>query len=434
LRRPDVPEVRDDLPIGDVRRGVADRRAAWYALGVLLFAYVFAFLDRQVINLLVGPIRQTFGVSDVQIGLLQGAAFSVAYAFAGLPIAWLGDRYDRRRIIVVGMVLWSSMTVLSSLATSYNALFAARVGVGIGEAALAPAAAALLGELFEKDEMPRVLGLYNMAIFIGSGIAQIMGGLALRQVGEDWRSVFVLIGLPSLCLAPLILTIRSPPPRRHRAEAKPGPKPSLIGFLASRRLVCLGLYIGGAASTAMGFADNWAPELYARRFEIPVSTAAQWLGAVSLTAGPLGLIVGSTLAAWMIRRGRKDGCLLMLQIAAALVLLAACLMPLADVAVAALAASALIKLSVGLTPVLIVAAIQSCAPPGLTTRAIALSYIVSSLLGAAGGPLLIAVLADRLFPTTKGLVDAYSMGLGLLATASFALFALARPAFRRAVA
>jgi MFS family permease len=401
---------------------------------VLAIAYVFAFLDRQVINLLVGPIRTAFGVSDVKIGLLQGAAFSVAYAFAGLPIAWMADRYDRRRIIVAGMVLWSAMTVLSSFATSYEELFLARIGVGIGEAALAPAAAVLLGDFFDKRDMPRVLGFYNMAIFMGSGIAQIMGGVALRQVGTDWRSLFLLVGLPGLCLAPLVLTIRKPPPRPRPAETQTGPKPSLIGFIATRRLACLGLYVGGAASTAMGFADNWAPELYVRRFDMPISTAAQWLGTVSLTAGPVGLLVGSHLATRMIRAGRTDGCMVVLQIAAALVLLAACLMPLADAPAAALAVSALIKLCVGVTPVLVVAAIQSCAPVGLTTRAIALSYIVSSLFGAAGGPLFIALLADHLFPAPKGLVYAYSLGLGLLAVVTFGIFALSRGAFREAVA
>lgn len=139
------------------------RREARYVVLVLLCAYVLSYIDRQILALLVGPIKADLGLSDTQIGLLQGLAFAVLFAIAGLPLGWWADRGDRRRIIAMGVGVWSLMTALCGTARSFTHLFLARAGVGIGEAALVPAAYSMISDLVPPERRGRALGLLPLA-------------------------------------------------------------------------------------------------------------------------------------------------------------------------------------------------------------------------------------------------------------------------------
>ncbi|MGH9937465.1 MAG: MFS transporter, partial [Blastocatellia bacterium] len=196
---------------------------AWYVVFVLMVCLTLSFIDRQILSLLVGPIKRDLGISDTRIGLLQGLAFALFYTLMGLPVGWLVDRYSRRTIIAAGVFFWSLMTALCAVAGNFWSLFAARLGVGVGEATLGPAAMSLTSDYFPKEKLGGALSVYAMGIFIGSGLALIVGGtvvsavagmpaVTLPIIGEiaSWRLTFLIVGAPGLLVGLLVYTVREP--------------------------------------------------------------------------------------------------------------------------------------------------------------------------------------------------------------------------------
>ena len=197
---------------------------AWYVVFVLLIAQAFAFLDRMIMGLLVGPIRQSFEISDTQFSLLAGLAFSLFYAVMGLPLARIADRGSRKNLIAAGIAAWSLMTALCGLAKGYWTLFAARVGVGVGEATLGPAAYSMIADYFPKNVLARALSVYMIGVTLGSGFAYMLGSAVVSYVEdvgqvvlpvfgamEGWQVTFVIIGLPGVLVSILMLaTVKEP--------------------------------------------------------------------------------------------------------------------------------------------------------------------------------------------------------------------------------
>ncbi|MFQ5636261.1 MAG: MFS transporter, partial [Gammaproteobacteria bacterium] len=196
---------------------------AWYAVSILVVAFIFSFIDRIIIALLVEPIKRDLGISDFGIGMLQGLAFAVFYALVGIPIGRWADRYSRRWIIGVGIFLWSVMTAGCGLAKNFWQLFLARVGVGVGEAALSPAAYSMISDYFPRHKLGRALGVYQAGAFVGAGLSFLVGGLVIRYVmgaeglslpliGEvrPWQMVFFAVGFPGIAVALLMRTVGEP--------------------------------------------------------------------------------------------------------------------------------------------------------------------------------------------------------------------------------
>ena len=200
----------------------ADR--AWYTVGVLFIAVIFSFVDRIILSLLVEPIKADLGLTDTDFAWLLGVAFAVFFALSSACRSgrW-ADRYSRRLIIVIGISLWSVMTVACGLAGNFWELFFARVGVAVGEAALAPAAFSMISDLFPREKLGRALGVYQAGAFIGAGVALLVGGIVIgvittsgvhvcAVVGEvqPWQIVFFVVGLPGLLVALLMTTVPEP--------------------------------------------------------------------------------------------------------------------------------------------------------------------------------------------------------------------------------
>src|SRR5262249_49422675 len=197
---------------------------AWYVVFVLMVCFTLSFVDRQILSLLVDSIKQDLGVSDTRIGLLQGVAFALFYTLLGLPLGRLADRRSRRNLIIAGIVVWSLMTALCSIARSFWALFFARMGVGVGEATLAPAAFSLIADYFPIKRLGTALSIYSMGIFIGSGLALIVGGTVVSAVTgmpsthvpiigtiASWRLTFLIVGLPGILIGMLVYSVKEPP-------------------------------------------------------------------------------------------------------------------------------------------------------------------------------------------------------------------------------
>jgi len=293
---------------------------AWYVVFVLMVCLTLSFIDRQILSLLVGPIKHDLGVSDTRIGLLQGLAFALFYTFMGLPVGWLVDRYSRRTIIAAGVFFWSLMTALCAVAGNFWSLFAARLGVGVGEATLGPAAMSLTTDYFPKEKLGGALSVYAMGIFIGSGLALIVGGavvsavagapaVTLPLIGEiaSWRLTFLIVGLPGLLVGLLVYTVREPLRRNLlRTAGGQASQLSLSEALREVRLrwrsvvgVCAGLSAQAACNYAI-FA--WAPTYFLRVHDWTPRRTGLALGVMTLTAGIAGMYVGGKLCDRWVRR------------------------------------------------------------------------------------------------------------------------------------
>src|SRR3972149_4064978 len=167
---------------------------AWYGVILLLGVYINSFIDRTILPLLVGPIRETTGLSDSQVGFLIGPAFAIFYTIAGLPLGWLADRVSRVWLIVVGQIFWTIASVSFGLGRSFRALALARIGVGVGEASLSPAAYSIISDLFPLERLARALSVYSMGIHLGGGLASVLGGFVIGWAGEASSFRLPLVG------------------------------------------------------------------------------------------------------------------------------------------------------------------------------------------------------------------------------------------------
>ena len=193
----------------------------WVVTIILLIAFTFSFVDRQVLNLLVEPIRQDLGVSDTQISFLQGFAFALTYVLMSIPLGRMVDRFNRVGIMMGGVIVWSATTIACGLSKNYTQLLFARFGVGAGEAALTPAAWSVLADYFRPEHLARPVSVYLMGPYLGAGLAMIAGAEVLdwsRQVDEvslplvgivaPWQATFIAVGLPGILIVGLLANHR----------------------------------------------------------------------------------------------------------------------------------------------------------------------------------------------------------------------------------
>jgi len=283
----------------------ADRRYANYVLAILFLVYVFNFIDRTILSILVEDVKRDLGVSDTAMGFLTGIAFALFYTIAGIPIARWADVGVRRSIIALGLLVWSLMTAASGLAQNFGQLVAARVGVGVGEAAGSPPAHSLIADYFPPERRATVLSLYSTGIYVGVLFGYLAGGWINEFFG--WRQAFFVVGLPGVALALLVRFSIREPPRGHserivEVEA-PEPWQAVFRFLwslPSFRHLAFGA--GMAAFSGYGFAQ-WAPTFLRRVHDMSSGEVGTWLGLIIGFGGVLGAPLGGFLAD---RWGRGD--------------------------------------------------------------------------------------------------------------------------------
>src|SRR5262245_6488360 len=283
-----------ELVATSARETPVSRRYANYVLAVLLLAYIFNFIDRQIISILLQPIKEDLGASDSAMGFLSGTAFALFYATLGIPIARWADVWVRRSIIAIGLALWSGMTALSGAAQTFAQMAAARVGVGVGEAALSPPAHSLISDYFPPGRRATALSIYAMGIHLGILFGVVAGGWLEQYWG--WRAAFVVVGLPGVLLAALVqLSVREPARggSEHLAGPEPVPPvPEVFRFLWSLRSF-RHLSFATALTAFGGYAfANWAPTFLRRVHEM---TGGELGTKYGLALG-IGGVVGSALA------------------------------------------------------------------------------------------------------------------------------------------
>jgi len=408
---------------------------AWYVASVLTTAHVISFLDRQVLALLVEPIKSDLQISDTQMSLLLGLAFAIFYTFMAVPIGRLADRRSRRAIIATGITVWCMMTATCGLAKNYWQLFIARIGVGVGEATLTPSALSLLSDYFPRESRGRAVGFYNMGVSVGAGIAFIIGGqvigfvmssppLSLPVIGElyAWQSVFLVVGLPGLIIAVLMKTVREPvrlgKMRIADASGDATEEVSLrvaLGFLATRWKTYLGLALTVSGSTILGYGFlSWLTAMYMRTWDWSVPQISLGLGVVLLIAGPIGVNGAGWLADRWFKQGRKDAHLKIMMYSGPLMLVSSVLMPLMPSPQLALLLFAPHILGAAGITAAGGAALMLVTPNQLRAQTVAIYYFIISLAGLTLGPTSVALLTDYVFRDESAL--RYSLAIiGLLA-------------------
>lgn len=421
----------------------ADRRShsgtatfyRWYVVLFLTLASTVSIIDRQILALMVGPVKADLGVSDTMMGLLGGLAFTLFYTALTMPMAWLADTGKRTRIIGWGILFWSVATVLCGFAGRYWQLFLARIGVGVGEATLHPAAVSLLSDTFDRTRLPLALGFYSAAPFIGIGLANILGGLLIDHLagrpvmtlpvfGEmrSWQAMFVLVGLPGILLALLTLTIAEPL-RRGRALSAMVARVTVsetIAFFASRRLVLGYMFAGyiGLSIQSWGL-FYWIVELFVREYGVSRGSFGVDFGLTALFCGTTGSVVGGYVSARMIRAGITDAPLRIVVAASVLLIPLGVSAPLAGTADVAKLIFAVAIFVMGWPAGLVGVATQMIVPNEHRGKVVALYFIVVNFVSYSCGPLLGGFISDSVFGG-----QALGRTLSLMAAVDYPLAAL----------
>lgn len=381
---------------------------AWAVVWLLLLAYVFAVVDRQILSLLVQPIRRDLGITDTEVSLLHGFAFVITFTALGVVMGRIADRGRRRNMIVIGMATWCLATILCGFVRNFAELFIARMLVGVGEAALSPAAYSLIADYFPPERRGRAMGVYTMGAFMGSGLAMIVGALAILATGAttvdlpllgeiaSWQVAFIFVGFPGLGVAAAMLMVREPV-RQERAEGA-ARRAGTFGFIRANAVMfaitIVGFSLNGLANFSL---ISWTPTFFIRVFGWQPSTIGVIYGLILMGPGAAGILLSGWLFDRMARRGRQDSALFISRIAIALVIPSAAwvgLAPTPGVALAALSwCTFLLAIPAGLGPV----AIYQLTPNEHRGQLIAIYLLVATLLGVGGGPTLVAMTNDLVF-------------------------------------
>lgn len=321
-----MQQTTTTLPMSGIM-GTSERvsRYAWYVVLLLMLTQTVSYIDRFLPSLLIQWIKTDLELSDFQVGLLLGPAFGLFYVFVAVPIGWLADRHSRRAILAIGISLWCAMTAAAAFARSFLPLFGARMGVGLGEAAVAPCAVSLISDYFPRSRRARALSIYMAGTFIGAGSAYLFGGPLVHEIAKlpplhipgfgelaVWQMSFLCVGLPGFLLAAMMFTIREPVrqdqvARGLRTDAA-GSASLLVAFRFIReRWQAFGtLFIGSAAVVTMGSLTFWNIALFERTWGWAVREVGIATGVLFFIGGPVGTLLGIWLTNRWLAAGRKD--------------------------------------------------------------------------------------------------------------------------------
>jgi MFS family permease len=386
---------------------------AWRAVVTFAVAAIVSYTDRLILNLLVDPIRADLGISDTQVSLLQGAAFAVLYACAGLPLGRIADRWPRRNVIIAGILIWSCATVACGLAGDFPTLFVARIWVGIGEAALAPAAISMIADLFPPSRRGFAIGVFLTGMVVGGGAAISIGGALLSVIQDGavanwplvgalapWRSVMVLVGLAGLPVAVAVITLREP--ARRKGEVLPSMLDSLRRLARDARV--LAPIYGAAALISIGDYGflGWMPSLLSRRYGwTPMETGAA-IGVLLMATGAAGALLGGAFADRVQKKYGVTG-RLRLALGTALLALTSVLLLLLDSSVAAILATATWSLAATSAGAISITALQDLVPNELRGLGTSLVAFGNTIVGLGLGPTLVALATERVYGDPRSL-------------------------------
>lgn len=423
---------------------------AWFTVAVFFLAYIFSFIDRMILSLLVEPMKRDLVLSDTQFSLLQGFAFAVLYTFAGLPLGRLLDRTKRVRVAAYGVGFWSLMTAVCGMVGNFWQLFLARVGVGVGEATLSPAAYSIFADSFEPRRLGLVLGIYNVGASIGAGLAMIIGGYVVQAVTtmdqvvlpvigqiHAWQMVFLVVGPPGILVAFLVGCLREPK-RQGVAEGaalQSIPLSEVLSFVKrNRRSLALHHFGVGLTSMSAFGAMSWTPALLSRVHQWPADRIGLSIGIAIIIGGVLGFVGGGWLGDTFSRRNGFKGRLQVGVLVALLGLPAALIFswhPNPYVTVALI--GVIYMCAAGALPSA-VAVLNELAPNQMRGQLAALFIFCVNIVGLGFGATLVALASDYIFTGDTGLRYALALTTPIGYVLSALCFRLSYKAFERSFA
>jgi MFS family permease len=423
------------------------RAAGWYATVLLTIAYTFSFVDRQVLNLLVEPIKADLSLSDTQISLLQGLAFVVPYVLFSVPVGRWVDMYRRVRILVGGVLFWSIACICCGLARTPIGLGFARMGVGAGEATVTPVAWSMLADYFPPKVRALPVSVFLMGPYLGAGLALLAGAeviewarttdaVSLPVVGTlaPWQFTFVIVGLPGFALALLLMTLREPP-RQERLQGDGGAGPSwraAVDYLWQRRRLYGAFLLGVPFLVVVLYAlQAWVPSWLVRVHGLDLAAAGRTYGTIALVAGSLGVLSGPPVATWLARLGYRDE---PLRVAIfALAALAPCVVGMAWVGETryALALLAVASFLITLPLALFTSALQLVTPNELRGLVAGMYVVTVSVVGLTLGPTSVALLTDKVFADPLAVGRSLAIVAVVCAPCAIVLFAAGMAEYRK---
>jgi MFS family permease len=304
---PEVPQSRKEVI------------AAWGVVAVFLLLYIFSYIDRQIITMMVKPLERDLGLSDTQLSMLMGPAFALFYVICGLPMGWLVDRFSRRWITAIGVFVWGIATVTCGLAGNFWQLIFGRMGVGLGESTLTPAAHSMIAERFPPKRLATAFSVYTLGVVIGGGIATIVGGYIVHLVNDldhvtlpvfgqvrAWQAIFLAVGLPTILLSPIIFLVKEKSVAERHAHHAANTDTGVTLWQTLRRHWQFYILLPVGFGCTNIIANAWGPALMMRQYGMsPLEVGFAW-GVQHMICGFIGQLGGAMVVDWMYGRGIKD--------------------------------------------------------------------------------------------------------------------------------
>lgn len=435
---------------GRMDLGQTSNAAGWRCTGIFSLLYAVGYLDRQILTLLVDPIRKDIGATDFQISLLQGAAFVICFAVCGLPIGWAVDRYPRRWIVWAGMTFASAATICAGFSRTYFQLLLSRCGVGAGEASLSPAAYSMLSDYFPRERLGTAMAVYSMGAIIGSALSLVLGGLAVQSTASghtigialydhaaSWQRVFLLTGPPGVLITLLVFLVREPT-RKRRMPAPATDRPRQATTIGTMLKTNVGFYtahfVGFSLFNVMATAfTSWSPTYLMRKFDWSPGRVGTTLGAQNLVFEVAGMLVSGYVVDRLMRRGVTDAHLRYYVWMVGLTGIAAMTSMLANDIVVVLVAMSFVKFVIPFIAVA-AAALQITTPAEYRGRVSAIFLFIYNIVGFGLGPSVTAAISDFMIPGSGNIGVAVAITVGIVAPLAMICFALGLRPMRRAVA
>jgi MFS family permease len=388
-------------------------RKAWYVVFILTLANISSFIDRQVLSLLVKPIKRDLHLTDTEMSLLMGLSFAIFYTLFGMLIGRLADRNSRRNIIITGITIWSAMTTFCAGIGTYTQFFFARMGVGVGESTLSPSAYSMISDLFPKSRLATALSVFSLGIFLGSGLAMLIGSGIVSKLPTEgmttvpifgeiypWQMIFLYVGIPGLFVALLLFTIKEPERtgslQRDGEAAKLSLSESLRIIFKHKKaylLICFAASFGGLVNYGC---NAWIPTFIARTYGWEVPKAGALYGLVLVVSSAIGVLFGGWYADRLVKKGHLDG-RLRINIFCAILCICSCFIPLLPKAEWALLAIFLPSFALSAPFGAATAAIQEIMPNQVRALASSIFLFILNLIGIGLGPTSVALITDKIF-------------------------------------
>jgi MFS family permease len=375
---------------------------------LLLLVFILSYFDRYILSLLVEPIKASLGLSDFEIGLLLGPAFSLFHVIVSIPLGLLADKTGRRWLLIAGIFIWCTMTVMSGFAMSFLPLLIFRFGLGLGEAVVSPCSVSIISDYFSRKDRARAIRLYMAGPYLGAGLAFLGGGVmiaALNDSGprdilnlgvfEPWQMAFLLAGLPGFLLAFLLLTVKEPPRADQVAATSGEPPASAVKYMLARWRGFGTIILGSTCNFAMSTLTLWNVPLFQRIYGWDIMAIGAVTGIFYFTAGP----IGTALALWSSKHlGQKteDSAMRTLILGLCITVPASALYPMMPTAELAVAMMFVAFIGKSAATAGGPAALQLITPGEMRSRSVAIFNTLIAIIGPLLGPPIIGLATDTM--------------------------------------